>query len=78
MAVSPSPRPGYAASMPTILVVGPDAVARTVLRDKLEAKGLDVVEAISDDEAWEIFQAGGIDLVLIADVGAGDVGVRVQ
>jgi hypothetical protein len=32
----------------------------------------------SNDEAWEIFEAGGIDLVLIAEVGAEDVGVTVQ
>ena len=38
--------------MITILVVGPDAIARTVLRDKPEAEGLAVVEAVSNDEAW--------------------------
>ena len=52
-------------SAKTVLVTGPDPHLRTRAREQLEAEGFDVVEAESDAEAWERYQAGGIDRIVV-------------
>ena len=54
-------------SKTTVLVSGPDAHLRARAREQLEADGFDVVEAESDNEAWERYQAGGIDRIVVAE-----------
>ena len=54
-------------SKTTVLVTGPDPHLRTKARDQLEAKGFGVVEAETDEEAWERYQAGGIDRIVVAE-----------
>ena len=56
----------YAGPMPTVLIVGPCPV-RHVLRERFEAQGIAVVEAANDDEAIAEVDAGGVDVVLIAE-----------
>ena len=34
---------------------------------QLETTGFDVVEAESDEEAWERYQAGGVDRIVVAE-----------
>ena len=51
----------------TVLVTGPDPQLRARAREQLEAEGFDVVEAESDAEAWEMYQRGGIDRVVVAE-----------
>ena len=50
-----------------VLVSGPDPHLRARSRDQLEAEGFDVVEAESDEEAWELYQAGGIERIIVAE-----------
>ncbi len=54
-------------SKTTVLVSGPEPLLRTRAREQLEAEGFDVVEAEDHEEGWRIFQAGGIDLVIVAE-----------
>ena len=54
-------------SKQTVLVSGSDARVRARAREQLAAEGFDVVEAESDAEAWEMYQAGGIDRVVVAE-----------
>ena len=53
-------------SKKTVLVAGLDPRLRARARERLEAEGFDVVEAESDEEAWEMYQAAGIDRVVVA------------
>ena len=50
-----------------MLVSGPDPLLRTKAREQLEAEGFNVVESEDHEEGWRIFQAGGIDLVIVAE-----------
>ena len=50
-----------------MLVSGPDSRLRARAREPLEAEGFDVVEAESNEEAWEMYQAGGIERIVVAE-----------
>ena len=56
-----------AISKQTVLVSGSDPHLRARAREQLEAEGFDVVEAESDQEAWERYQAGGIERIVVAE-----------
>ena len=53
-------------SKQTGLVSGPDPHLRARVREQLGAEGFDVVEAESDEEAWELYQAEGVDRIVVA------------
>ena len=59
--------PVTAISKKTVLVTSPDPRPRARAREQLEAEGFDVVEAESDEKAWEMYQGGGIDRVVVAE-----------
>ena len=50
-----------------MLVSGPDRHLRARAREQLEAGGFDVVEAERDEAAWEMYQAGGIERIIVAE-----------
>ena len=50
-----------------MLVSGTDPLLRARARELLEAETFDVVEAESDEEAWEMYQAGGIERIIVAE-----------
>ena len=54
-------------SKTAVLVAGPDPLLRTRAREQLEAEGFDVVEAETDAEARERYQAGGIERIVVAE-----------
>src|SRR5262245_40806298 len=55
----------YGGPMRKILIVDDDGHIREVVRFALEQAGYQVAEARDGEEAWRLFQAGGIDLVLL-------------
>ena len=51
----------------TVLISGPAPLLRTRARDQLEAEGVNVIEAESDAEAWERYQVGDVDRIVVAE-----------
>ena len=54
-------------SKKTVLVSGPDPRLPARAREQLEADGFAVVEAGSDGEAWDMYEKGEIDRIVVVE-----------